>query len=159
MQTIQIEHLHTLHFEKLYYSIESLITLLNTCRKTIQKVQLYEDRTRSIGCTNTTTVASALKIENLNLHTVYKLNYTMLNILGNLSNLQNARISLVLGDCLDDDELLMTSDDTCLNLDLCSVLKLLHKARNLTVAVFELVISSGNQMPSHLLKKKLVEQQ
>ena len=107
---------------------------------------------------NLTTITLTPKIEALTLGGVYKLTYSILNVLGNLFNLQNVCIYLSM-DYIDDNELLVTSDNVCSNADLCGILKLLRKASKLRKVVLKGVVSSGNHIPSHHLKKTLAEQQ
>ena len=82
-------------------------------------------------------------IEDLTFNHIYKLTYTMLNALGNLTSLQNLCISLVTLLYYNDDELLSTSERVYLNLDLCGVLELLRNGRKLRRIVFKDVMSFG----------------
>ena len=105
-----------------------------------------------------TTSTSTTAIKDLALLCTYKLSYTMLNTLRDLSSLRDLCISLVKKPYLGNNGLLPTSDDTCVNLDLCGVLELLRKGKKLKRITFRGMLSSGNQIPSDYLKEKLVEQ-
>ena len=84
--------------------------------------------------------------------------YSILNILGDLINLQNVCIYLAI-ESLVDTEGPVVPDSACWNLDLCGVLELLPKARKLRKVVIKGVVSPGNHIPSAYLKKILAEQQ
>ena len=108
---------------------------------------------------NITTATSTTTIENLNLVPVYQMSYTMLDILGDLSSLQNLYISLVTYHYSDNYDFPLPSHSGYLNLDLLGVLELLRKGRKLRKVHFRGVVSYGKLSPSQYLKVKLVEQQ
>ena len=104
------------------------------------------------------TTASTATIKHLIFDRVYKMTYARLSVLGDLTNLQSIDITFFGTHHLDNTKSLATADNACLSLDLCGVLELLRKGRKLRMAVFCLVISSGNHIPYDYLKTKLVEQ-
>ncbi|KAI7848105.1 hypothetical protein BDC45DRAFT_524317 [Circinella umbellata] len=107
---------------------------------------------------NIAKIASSTTIKHLTLHRVSKLTFTMLDILGDFSNLENLHISLDESIYQDENQSLAVSVKTCLNLDLCGVLDLLRKSKKLKNIVFEGMVSFEHPS-SYYLKKKLVEQQ
>ncbi|KAI7854622.1 hypothetical protein BDC45DRAFT_507692 [Circinella umbellata] len=107
---------------------------------------------------NITKVAASTTIKHLTLHCVSKLTFTMLNILGDFTNLENLHISLDESIYRDNDQSLAGSDKTCLNLDLCGVLDLLRKSKKLKSVLFE-EVASFEYLSSYYLKNILVKQQ
>ncbi|KAG2218184.1 hypothetical protein INT45_003610 [Circinella minor] len=126
---------------------QHMVKFLNTCLG-------FDNNINS----NITKVASSTTIKILTLRSVSKLTFTILNILGDFTNLENLHISLDDSIYRDNNQSLAGSVKTCLNLDLCGVLDLLRKSKKLKNVVFEEVVSF-NYLSSYYLKKKLVEQQ